>query len=271
MIDLHSHTTASDGQHSPAELLEIAAKAGVKTLAVTDHDTVSGLAACATAAATHGLTLINGIEISIRYHGREVHILGHFIDPENTQLASFSTHLRAERKKRMVEMVGKMQKLGFPVTMEQVEALAGDGHLTRPHLARVLVELNYCSSTKEAFDRFLGDGKAAAAPRFEVTLAEAITLIHGAGGTATLAHPGVSRIERHELTEMASAGLDGIEVVHSDHPPSKREQLAGWARDLKLVPTAGTDFHGHLVAPGRIFGKVSMTEAELSALKSRRP
>lgn len=271
MIDLHSHTTASDGQHTPAELFALAQAAGVTVLGVTDHDTVSGLADCQREADARGMRLVPGIEISIRWGGREVHILGHFIDPTEPKLAQFGEHLRHVREERMGQMVEKIRALGFPVTLEQVKGLAGNAHLARPHLARVLVELNYCSSTKEAFDRFLGDGRPAHVERFDVTLEQAIGLIHGAGGTATVAHPGATRIERHELGQLAQAGLDGVEVDHTDHPPSKREQLLKWTHELGLVATGGTDFHGEAVAPNRRFGKIAMPADRFAALEARRP
>lgn len=270
IIDLHSHTTASDGQHPPAEQIAMAAKAGIGTLAVTDHDTVSGLEACEAAAREHGLRLIAGIEISVHFGGREVHILGHFVDRAVPKLASFDVELKAFREKRMGLMVDKLASLGFPVTLDEVKAIAGPGHLARPHLARWLVDRGYCTSTQEAFTRFLGDGKPAAVARFDVTPEQAIDLIHLAHGTATVAHPGPTRLNRWELEQLKERGLDGIEVHHADHPPSQREQLLGWAKELDLVPTAGSDFHGVKVAPDRRFGSVSMDPAELERLERRR-
>ncbi len=269
MIDLHSHTVASDGQHTADELFAMARAAGITTLAVTDHDTVDGLKACEEAAQKHGLTLVPGIELSAFVGPKEVHVLGHFVDRHEPGIGSFSEKLRGERRTRMEQMVAKLQALGFPVTMEQVLGIAGDAHLARPHLARVLVELNYCTSTKEAFDRFLGDKRPAAVPRFQLTAEDAIAIIRQAKGTATLAHPGVSRVERFEVERMAKAGLAGLEVEHSDHPPTLREKFRGWARELQLVPTSGSDFHGEKVAPGRKLGTETMTAEALAALRSR--
>ncbi|MBL8952465.1 MAG: PHP domain-containing protein [Myxococcaceae bacterium] len=270
MIDLHSHTTASDGEHAPAELMRLAHAAKVTTLAVTDHDTVAGLAACREAAGTLGMTLVNGIEITAFLNRREVHVLGHFVDPTEARLASFAAKLKVERENRMVQMVEKMKGLGFPVTMEQVRALAGDdAHLARPHLARVLVELGFCTSTKEAFHRFLADGRPGAVPRFELAAADAVAIIRGAGGAATLAHPGVSKIEAHDLAALKTAGLAGVEVEHSDHPPSLREKLRKIAVELDLVPTSGSDFHGAKVAPNRHLGSASMKLVDLERLHAR--
>lgn len=271
MIDLHSHTTASDGQYAPDVQVAKAAKAGVTVLAVTDHDTVSGLDACEAAAHTHGIRLIPGIEISVHYNRREVHLLGHFVDRSVPRLARFDVELKQLREQRMQQMIDKLKGLGFPVTLEAVKAIAGDGHLARPHLARWLVEAGICTSTKEAFSRFLGDQGPVAVPRFDVTPEQAIELIHAAHGTATVAHPGSTRIHKGELEALKAMGLDGVEVHHSDHPPTQREQLLTWARALDLVPTAGSDFHGEKVAPDRHFGSVTMDAEELKRLEQRRP
>ncbi len=272
MIDLHSHTTASDGQHTPAELLGFAHAAGITTLAVTDHDTIANIAECTKEATARGMRLIPGIEVSITLNRREVHILGHFVEPTETRLATFGDQLKVHRESRMEQMVIKLQKLGFPITMQHVKDLAGPGaHLARPHLARVLMEMNYVGSTKEAFDRFLGDGKPAAAARFDVTLQQAIDLIHGARGTASVAHPGVSKIQEFEMKAMKDAGIDGIEAIHSDHPPTTRERFMQWAKTYDLVATAGSDFHGYTVAPNRHLGSVAMPPQSLAALEARRP
>jgi len=269
MIDLHSHTTASDGQHEPEELLRRAKEAGVSTLAVTDHDTVAGLKRARDAAKAHGLALVNGIELSAFINGREVHILGHFVNDEDADLASFSQLLRRERETRMAQMVQKMNALGFPVTLQEVQTLAGEGQLGRPHLARVLVEKDYCADTKEAFDRFLADGKPGWVDRYRLSCEKAIELIRNSGGAATVAHPGVSKVNTYELTQMKAAGLAGIEVFHSDHVPSLREKLLNDARKLDLLPTAGSDFHGEKVAPGRKLGTASMDRSLFDALHQR--
>ncbi|HLM48424.1 MAG TPA: PHP domain-containing protein, partial [Myxococcaceae bacterium] len=220
MIDLHSHTTASDGQHSPAELVALAASAGVTALAVTDHDTVAGLGEAAEAARAHGVELVAGIELSAFVLKREVHILGHFVRPDFAELASYDARLRVEREQRMERMVEGLRKMGFPVSMAEVRAIAGGAQLGRPHLARLLVERGWCVDVKAAFDRFLGSGKAAWVERFKLEGEDAIALIHRAGGTATVAHPGSSKLERHEIRTLAKAGLDGMEALHADHNPS---------------------------------------------------
>lgn len=271
MIDLHSHTSASDGQFDPGEHVALAARAGVHVLSVTDHDTVEGLGQAMEAGARLGVRVIPGIEVSIMHNRRELHVLGHFIDLKEPNLAAHALALADERQGRMGEMLRRLSTVGITVSIESVQAIANDAPMARPHLARALVELGVCSSLKESFDRFLGDGKVAHVARREVTGAEAMALIHRAGGTATLAHPGSSRVHRLELEELRNVGLDGLEVEHADHPPSQRETLRDWARALDLATTAGSDFHGPAVTPNRTFGSVSMSEAELALLEARRP
>lgn len=268
MIDLHSHTNASDGQHSPSELLEFAARAKVSVLAVTDHDTVAGLSACQAEATRHGIQFVPGIELSVGLNRREVHILGHFIDPQNERLKDLASVLRVERDSRMQKMINKMVGLGFPITLDQVQTLAQGAQLGRPHLARVLVELNYCRSTKEAFDRFLRDRGPAWVERELMSPNEAIALIHQAGGTATLAHPGVSRIEQFELVELQQKGLDGLEVFHPDHSQQLQRRFLTSCEELKLIPTSGSDFHGAKVAPDRHLGSISMGSDHFLALQN---
>lgn len=270
MIDLHSHTSASDGQYAPREQVALAARAGVKVLAITDHDTLAALPEARERARELGVELISGIEVSCAHNRREVHVLGHFVDPSNAALLDYTRRLVTERETRMTRMIERLVAAGVPVSLPQVQAIAGDGLLTRPHLARALVESRVCATFREAFDRFLGDGKLAWVPKQETTVAEAVALIHRAGGTATIAHPGSSRINHLEFEEMARAGLDGIEALHRDHPPTQRELFARWAAEFSLCVTAGSDFHGPKVAPDREFGAISMTPAQLDALARRR-
>jgi predicted metal-dependent phosphoesterase TrpH len=251
MIDLHSHTTASDGEHSPEALLSLARAAGVTVLAVTDHDTVSGLARAQAAADAEGLGFVPGIEVSATAGGREVHVLGHFVDATESGLAEYTDRLRGERATRMARMVERMGELGFPLTLEEVEKIGGGAHLGRPHLALALLNRGYVSSTKEAFDRFLADGRPGHVDRFRVSAEEAVRLLHAAGGTATLAHPGPSKVTTPTLQTLAASGLDGLEVFHADHVPSQREAFLRTAGALGLIPTGGSDYHGARVSPGR--------------------
>ncbi|HEY1908302.1 MAG TPA: PHP domain-containing protein, partial [Myxococcaceae bacterium] len=254
---------------SPEDLLARARAAGVTVLAVTDHDTVNGLARARAAAETQGVRLVPGIEVSTEAEGREIHILGHFVDPAEPGLAGFSERLRDERAERMGRMVRQMNTLGFPVTLDEVERIAAGAHLGRPHLALALLARGYVGSTREAFDRFLGDGKPGYVDRFRVSAEDAIAMLHRAGGTATVAHPGSSKVSPHTLKQLAKAGLDGLEIFHPDHVPSQREAFLRQADALGLVPTAGSDYHGPRVTPDRSLGMVSLDPSHLARLEAR--
>lgn len=269
MIDLHSHTTASDGEHSPEALLALARAAGVTVLGVTDHDTVSGLARAHAAAEVEGLGFVPGIEVSATAAGREVHVLGHFVDATERGLARYSDRLREERALRMGRMVDRMRDLGFPVTLQEVERIGGGAHLGRPHLALALLNRGYVSSTKQAFDRFLADGRPGYVDRFRVSAEDAIALLHAAGGTATLAHPGPSKVTAPTLEALARAGLDGLEAFHVDHVPSQREAFLRTANALGLIPTGGSDYHGARVSPGRKPGGSSTPPEAFARLQTR--
>jgi predicted metal-dependent phosphoesterase TrpH len=269
VIDLHSHTTASDGQYSPHELLSRAHAAGITTLAVTDHDTVAGLADAGKSARELGVELVPGIEISAYVDVREVHVLGHFVRSDDPTLLAFCAGVKIERTTRMQRMVERMASLGYPVGMDEVQAIAQGAQLCRPHLARALLARGYVTSTKDAFDRWLGDGKPGHVDREKLSAGKAIQLIHGAGGTATLAHPAVSRMGRAEIEEMKKQGLDGLEVDHSDQPPPTREKMRAISELLGLIPTAGSDFHGEKVAPARVLGTASMDPGRFAALRAR--
>jgi 3',5'-nucleoside bisphosphate phosphatase len=269
MIDLHSHTTASDGEHSPEALLALARTAGVTVLGVTDHDTVAGLARAAAAADAEGVRFVAGIEVSATAAGREVHILGHFVDATEPGLASFSQRLHGERGNRMQRMVERMKELGFPVTLEEVERIGGGAHLGRPHLALALLNRGYVSSAQEAFERFLGDGRPGQVERFRIPAEEAVQLLHAAGGTATLAHPGPSKVAPPTLQALARSGLDGLEVFHADHVPSQRQAFLRTAEALGLIPTGGSDFHGARVSPGRKLGGAGTPPEAFRRLEAR--
>lgn len=270
MIDLHSHTTCSDGERSPAELLAEAAAAGIEVLSLTDHDTVSGIAAAAAAAATHGLRLVPGIELSCELHGREVHVLGHFLDPQSPALGRLAAEMLAERRERMVQMVAQAQKLGFAkVTMERVVAASGGENLGRPHLARVLIDCGHASTMKDAFERFLKSRGSLYVDRRRLSIPEAVELVHEAGGTASVAHPGANKISRQELRTLAEAGVDAVEALHPDHVPSQAEAYERWGAELGMLTTAGSDFHGPRVQPGRKLGDRSLQAERFAALEER--
>lgn len=270
MIDLHSHTTASDGQHEPSALIALAKAAGVSQLAVTDHDTLGGLAQAEQAARSlGGISVIPGIEVSTEIAGADIHILGHFVRPDDARLLAYCAHQEGERRGRMERMVQKLNELGYPVQMAHVERIAGSDNLCRPHLARALVELGYCRDTQDAFSKFIGDDGPAFSAQQRLSAAEVIQLLHAAGGSATLAHPGADKIDRYQLKLLKDAGLDGLEVFHSDHNPSVREKYLKLAKELDLVPSAGSDFHGEAVSPNAKLGIIGLAPEYFEALKAR--
>ena len=269
-IDLHSHSTASDGQYPAADVADQAAAAGLSVWALTDHDSVAALGDAAAAAAERGIRFVPGIELSVQLDRREIHVLGHFVDPHSDALRRFEDLLAENRRARMGEIIHKLASVGVALTPEEIERFSGGKTLGRPHVARAMVDRGVVSSVKEAFDRYLGEGKPAYVGRFRLTAQDAIALVRGAGGAATLAHPGVSRMERGDVERLKGWGLAGIEAYHPDHNPSVREKYRRIAAEFDLVPTAGSDYHGEAVAPGRKLGAETMTEAELWALEARR-
>lgn len=271
MIDLHSHSVASDGQYPAAVVAERAAAAAVTVWALTDHDTVAALGDGASAARRLGIEFVPGIELSVQFDRREVHLLGHFVDPEGPALRGFSDLLAEKRRVRMGEIISKLAAVGIPLTPDEVERFAGGKILGRPHIARALLDRGFVGSVREAFDLYLGEGRPAFVGRFRLDVKDAIRMVHDAGGTATLAHPGMNGIERGDLTRLRALGLDGVEVYHLDHNPSVRDKYLRAAAENDLVPTAGTDYHGEVVAPDRMFGSVTMPQDAFDLLRARRP
>lgn len=270
MIDLHSHTVHSDGDRSPEQLLAEAAAAGIGVLSVTDHDTVSGLEECRVAAARHGVRFVPGIELSCELHGREVHILGHFLDPSSPALGKLATAMLAERRERMERMVLRAQALKLDgVTLERVVACSGGENLGRPHLARVLVDFGHAVSIKDAFEKFLRTNGPLWVDRRRLSIPEALEIVHGAGGTASVAHPGANGVSRQELRTLADAGLDAVEAHHPEHPPNQAEAYQSWAADLGMLVTAGSDYHGPTVQPGRKLGDRWLSPDRFAALEER--
>ncbi len=270
-IDLHSHSRASDGQYEPGEVAARVAQAGVQVWALSDHDTVAGLAPAADAAARLGVRFVPGIELSAFLDRREIHLLGHFVDPAHPTLTRFEDELAGHRRTRMLAIVEKLATLGVRIRVADIEKFGGGKTIGRPHVARAIVEAGAATSVKEAFDRYLGEGRPAYVQRFRLELADAVQLVRDAGGTVTVAHPGVSRLERGALARLAAGGVVGVETHHPDHNPSVREKYLRLADELDLVPTAGSDFHGEAISPDRHLGQVTMAHEDLVRLERMRP
>ncbi|GHH90204.1 PHP domain-containing protein [Streptomyces capillispiralis] len=247
-IDLHTHSTASDGTDTPAELVRKAGAAGLDVIALTDHDTTRGHAE-ALAVLPPGLTLVTGAELSCRLDGISMHMLAYLFDPEEPALLAERELVRDDRVPRARAMITKLNALGVPVTWEQVARIAGDGSVGRPHLATALVDLGVVPSVSDAFTQeWLADGGRAHVEKHETDPFEALRLIKDAGGVAVFAHPAASKRGRtmpeSAIAELAEAGLDGIEVDHMDHDPETRARLRGLAGELGLLVTGSSDYHG---------------------------
>lgn len=242
-IDLHVHTTASDGTLSPAAVVQEAQVNGLSLLGITDHDTVEGIAEAVAAAEGTGLTVVPGVELSVGQETREIHVLGYLFDPADPTLCETLSRIQAAREGRNEQIISQLGRLGFPVSPARVREIAGKGTVGRPHIAKGLVEAGHVSSVSEAFRRFLARGRPAYVGRERLTPAEAAALIRGAGGVAVLAHPakldGKGMIER-----VLEEGMEGIEVYHSDHTQSDVQLLLTLARERALLVTGGSDSHG---------------------------
>ncbi|MFF5934672.1 PHP domain-containing protein [Streptomyces sp. NPDC012508] len=247
-IDLHTHSTASDGTDTPAELVRNAAAAGLDIVALTDHDTTRGYAE-AIAALPEGLTLVTGMELSCRVDGVGLHMLAYLFDPEEPELAAERELVRDDRVPRARAMVGRLQELGVPVTWEQVARIAGDGSVGRPHVAEAMAELGVVRDVSGAFTQeWLADGGRAYVRKHELDPFEAIRLVKAAGGVTVFAHPAAVKrgevVPESAIARLAEAGLDGIEVDHMDHDEATRARLRGLAKELGLLTTGSSDYHG---------------------------
>ncbi|MFE9763338.1 PHP domain-containing protein [Streptomyces sp. NPDC005808] len=247
-IDLHAHSTASDGMDTPAQLVRNAAAAGLDVVALTDHDTTRGHAE-AIDALPAGLTLVTGAELSCRLDGISMHMLAYLFDPEEPALLAERELVRDDRVPRAKGMVARLQELGVPITWTQVARIAGEGSVGRPHIASALVELGVVPTVDDAFtEQWLSDGGRAFVEKHETDPFEAIRLVKGAGGVTVFAHPAAAKRGRtvpdSAIAELAAAGLDGIEVDHMDHEPATRARLRGLAAELGLLTTGSSDYHG---------------------------
>ncbi len=247
-LDLHLHTTHSDGSCTPSEVVHLAHQAGVTALAITDHDITTGIAEAITAGEQYGIEVIPGVEISSMIGETELHILGYFLDWNDPLLHERFQTLRASRHRRNPQIVEQLQALGIDITYDEVRALAGSDSVGRPHIARALMEKHVVQSAQEAFDRFLAKGKPAYVPRDLPSPADAIQWIKGARGLAVLAHPTWVKPANQTLNELVrelkSAGLDGVEVYYSTHAARQTREYLSLAQQLGLLATGGSDFHG---------------------------
>lgn len=249
-VDLHSHSTASDGTLPPAEVARLAKASGLSAWALTDHDTIAGVLEAADASRELGLDFLPGIEISAEFpHPGTLHILGYGVDPHSPTLTHLTETLIAARDNRNPRIINKLNQLGVSVTMSEWEQASGGTVVGRPHLAAILVRKGYVSSIKQAFEKYLGQGAPAYFDKERLAPAQALELIRQSGGLAVLAHPVQLRLPddsqlQQILRQLIDLGLQGMEVIHSDHTSELIERYTALADRFQLVKTGGSDFHG---------------------------
>ncbi len=254
--DLHLHSTASDGADAPARVVELAAEAGCEGIALTDHDTLSGIDEARDAADRVGIHLIPGVELSVDHDGTKMHLLAYGVEPGPGPLQDELAALRAGRIERNRKIVAALRDLGYDITLDDVEAQARGPSIGRPHIADALVSKGYVASRDEAFEHLLHDGGAVYFPRARLTAVRAIELTRAGGGVPVIAHPKTIqlRAEAFEdmLEELTTVGLFGLEAHHPMHDPQLRRHLTALASRFSLVATGGSDYHGMAERPYRV-------------------
>jgi 3',5'-nucleoside bisphosphate phosphatase len=259
--DLHIHSSASDGRYSPAEIVRKAVASGLTVMALTDHDTVDGIApALAAAREFPQLTVIPGVEISTDISNGEVHVLGYFIEYTKQSLKASLEKMRNSRLERARKMVEKLRSLGCEIEWERVKEIAGKATLGRPHIAQALLEKGYIKDFKEAFSKYIGHGCSAYVEREKLTPAEAVQLVLTANGLPVLAHPFEAGAVEEIVKELKTVGLVGIETYYAGYSPEKVRSLLGMADKYNLIPTGGTDYHGIDDTIEIMLGKVDVPE-----------
>lgn len=267
-VDLHTHTTASDGTYTPSALVAEASQRGVRVLAVTDHDSTEGLAeAIDEAERRRPLEIIPGIEINCDVEGAEIHVLGYLMDWQAAWFQEFCSEQRRERRARVHRMVERLAAIGMPLDADEVFAIVKEGSAGRPHVAQVMVARGYVKTVREAFDKYLGSGKPGHVPRKKVTPEDAVRIIRKAGGVPVFAHPGLA--DRDELIPgLIAAGLMGIECYYTEHSAAQRASYLQICKDHDLVATGGSDFHGPKVRAATL-GSPSVPMSAVDALRAK--
>jgi len=278
MIDLHVHSTFSDGSQTPTELIAEAEAIGLKALALTDHDTIGGLPEFLAAAENSPVRAIPGIELSAEHSGGAMHLLGYFINPESDELTAGLQRIQQGRETRNRQILEKLKERGYALTWEEIEAEAGSGTVGRPHFAAALCRKGCFKNTKEVFACLLAKGKPGYVNRFRLTPAECIRLIQAAGGVTVLAHPSTLRLPRGKLRTMVAslktAGLAGMEVYYPEHNAGQTKVYEQLARQLRLIMTGGSDSHGRFTPDlqlGRGFRRLGVADSAVEKLERRRP
>jgi predicted metal-dependent phosphoesterase TrpH len=269
-VDLHTHSTASDGLLRPAELVRTAARRGITALGLTDHDTVAGVAEATVESERVGVEVVPGVELGTSASRREVHVLGYFVDAASPLLLDTLASLAARRRDRAALMVERLGELGVPLTVEEVFALAGSGSVGRPHVARALVARGAATDVADAFDRYLAGGRPAYVPRQPFAPEEAVGLVRAAGGVPVLAHPLTTGDPEGMVARLLPAGLGGLEVYYGEYDAKTRNALLALADRHGLIPTGGSDFHGEGLKHGRDLGGPAVPVETVDRLRRAR-
>ena len=272
MIDLHTHTSYSDGTFTPDELMKLAVERGLTTVAVTDHDTTTSWADSRKAAEAIGIELVTGVEFSTTYEGSSVHVLCYWPDENDPEFAGELQRLHDDRFRRGEKMIEKLQALGYPVTFERVREISKGDNIVRPHIAQALMEAGVVETVKDAFtEELIADGGRADVPKHALHPLDALDLIKRAGGVCVLAHPGMwgtqGEVPDALITEMAQRGMVGLEVDHPDHDDAQRARYRAMAERLGLIITGSSDCHGTRYDPVRL-GCATTAPEMFEALRS---
>jgi predicted metal-dependent phosphoesterase TrpH len=272
-IDLHMHSTASDGSDAPEAVAALAARNGLRVISLTDHDSLDGLPAATARAEAAGIRLIPGVELSVHEQGTDVHLLAYGFDPADPELVAAIARYRDARRERARKILARLKGLGIRISLETVEEIARGGALGRPHVAEALLQGGFVESFNEAFQRFLGGHAPAYVPKAPVLLEDASKVVREAGGVTVLAHPGTLNRD-HLIPGWARRGLDGIEVWHSKHDAGAIARYQSYAKMHGLLMTVGSDYHGERT-PSVTIGSVPVPETVLlpldEAFRARRP
>lgn len=265
--DLHIHTSASDGLLSPQEVVQWAQKKRLRAIGITDHDTISGInPAIESNERPDKLEIIPGIELNTEYYGKEIHMLGYYIDYKDQWFLKILKRMQESRYNRAVTMIEKLNALGIDIELKQVEEISKGSSIGRPHIARAMVEKGYIDSMVDAFDKYIGVGCPAYVERFKLTTREAIEIIEKAGGISVLAHPGLIN-DKKSISSILSLGVKGIEVLHPKHDQDMVRYLLALAKERKLFITGGTDCHGIMQNGQPIMGNISIDYNKVIELK----
>lgn len=265
-VDLHLHTTASDGAYSPREIVHLARKKGISALAVTDHDTITGLIEAEKECRKYNIDFFPGIEFSTYFEKYELHILGYNINGNNEKLQEMLRQLQESRKTRIEKMVSKLSAQGFPIEISDVRRKSLHQNLGRPHIALILKEQGIVQSIEEAFTNYLNPGCPAYVPRYRLSSLAAIQLVQEAGGVSVLAHPGIHCPDKI-LPVLIEKGLQGIEVFHPKHSLERENYYLQVAQENKLIITGGSDFHGHEEKDFVHLGEIKVPFSSIKKLK----